>query len=87
MSSWLSRYILRQSPVLGYRTRPPQNTKAVSIASLQSLDSKTVCWTQGSVWQDPTESNRFVGERKGISCGLVVKAHRASLRFSEAVAK
>lgn len=47
MSSWLIRYILRQSPVLGYRTRPPQNTKAVSIASPLSVYSKTVCWTQG----------------------------------------
>lgn len=60
MSSWLSRYILRQNPVLGYRMRPPQTTKAVSIASFQSLYSKTVCWTQGNVWQD----NRFMGEKK-----------------------
>lgn len=40
MSSWLIRNILKQSPVLAYRTRPPPNTKA--IASGVFIYSKTV---------------------------------------------
>lgn len=74
MSSWLIRYILRQSPVLGYRTRPPQNTKAVSIASPLSVYSKTVLDTGQCVTGPYRLIDSWVRE-EGVCCGLVVKAH------------